>query len=213
MESELTSVNVIVLANNHNPAISTKDWLIKKKIFSQDEVREFLNTPVISVFDGKNFFFQVDEKKLQLDVKQVKRFEIKDLSNKIKMYIDSLPETPYSAIGFNLLRTYQPSTSEEKIINQIKNDFCKDIEKIGKKLGDKEFLYGNTFIINYDNIRITIQIKPNIGKESFVLSFNFHRGISENEKDTKIDIIKNFLNQLNNYFNKANEIASSLFSE
>ena len=53
--------------------------------------------------------------------------------------------------------------------------------------------------------------KPDIIKESFVLDFNFHRDISDNEKDKKIEIIKNFIKKLPNYFNKANEISNGFF--
>jgi len=212
MESEITNVNIVILANNHNPAIPTKDWLIKKKIFNDDEVGDFLSTPVFSVFNGKNYLLQVDEKRLQLNVKNIKELNINDLSNKIITYIESLPEIPYFAIGFNLHRGYQPSTVEEKIINRTKESFCKDIKEIGKILGNNEFRYGNTFIFQYEDIGITIQIKPDIVKENFILSFNFHRDIRKSEQDNKIEIIKNFIKKLNNYLDKANEIARSFFS-
>jgi len=53
MKSELRWLSVVILAENHNPGIPSKDWLERKGILKK--AKNFLNTPVFSLFESQNF--------------------------------------------------------------------------------------------------------------------------------------------------------------
>ena len=70
MEISLIGANIVVLAENHNPSIISKDWLSQKGII-KDNVISFTHTPAFSVVETENFSFFVDPDRLQLTLKMI----------------------------------------------------------------------------------------------------------------------------------------------
>jgi len=65
MKSELRWLSVVILAENHNPGIPSKDWLEGKGIL-KEKAKNFVNTPVFSLFESENFRLTIDEKRLEI---------------------------------------------------------------------------------------------------------------------------------------------------
>ncbi len=210
MKREIKNINIIVLANNHNPAISTKDWLIKKEIFNKEPIK-FLNTEVFSAFENNDYIFQVDEKRLLLQAKNPSSANIDDLGQKINKYVKTLPETPYIALGFNIKWEYQQSVPEEKIIEVLKNQFCNKPSKIKTALNTDEFKFGGIFIFNEKSNQITLKINPDTNKERFIADFNCHHKISQVENELRRKEINNFTSELLKFYNDAKNILDNLF--
>ena len=208
MKRIISSANIIILANNHNPAIPTKDWLLTKSVFSK-EPTNFINTVLLSVFESEEYVLEINEKRLSLIVKKPEDIKIDELINIVKKYINALPETPYSAIGFNIHWRCIRSNSEENIISDLQKRFCKNQDTIAKIIGTKEFKYGLSFIFIENDIQISVNIVPDKVKEEFDVRLNFHKDILSNTKP--FYLIEEFINNLNNHISQAEQLVNNLF--
>ena len=107
----LIGASIVVLAENHNPSIVSKDWLTQNKII-EEEILNFTHLPVVSITETNNFNLFIDPNKLQLTIKKISSENLKALPQIISEYLGKLPETPYTAIGFNY--SYRLETEGKK---------------------------------------------------------------------------------------------------
>src|ERR1700687_1593386 len=96
----LVNANIVLLAENHNPSIATKDWLQYKLIIPEKPIN-FANLPVLSRYESENFSFFVDPNRLILEAKNQRPETIEALPQIVRAYAEALPETSYSALGLN----------------------------------------------------------------------------------------------------------------
>ena len=108
----LSGANVVILAKNHNPSIVSKEWLVQKKII-EEPVVSFVHTPAFSVVEADNFRLVVDPDRLQISVKNFDPKNIENLPKITDNYVNQLPETPYTAIGFNY--SYRVATEKRDL--------------------------------------------------------------------------------------------------
>lgn len=164
MELLLTGANIVILAKNHNPSIVSKEWLIQKKIIEGDIIN-FAHTPAFSVVETDTFSFVEDPDRLQISVKNDIQNKIGMLSKMAKSYVSELPETPYTAIGFN----YLYSISSEKDI--LKHIYSVDDDKF-KKLFSENYQLGGIIKFNFNDFLVKTNLQPNDNK--IIADVNFH---------------------------------------
>ena len=92
--------NVILVANNHNPSIVTKDWLLRNEIITETLV-DFTHSPLFSSVKSESYSLFVDQQRLQLELNIINENTLSQLPYMINKYVKILSEIPYQAIGFN----------------------------------------------------------------------------------------------------------------
>lgn len=100
MNVQFMGATVVILAQNHNPSIASKDWLLARDILSESPVN-FVHMPVLSQFESENFNLVVEENRWQLRAKNTSSDTIEQLPKVAHKYIEALPETVYTAVGTN----------------------------------------------------------------------------------------------------------------
>jgi len=164
MELLLTGANIVILAKNHNPSIVSKEWLIQKKII-EGGIINFAHTSAFSVVETDTFSFVEDPDRLQISVKNDIPNKIGSLSKMAKSYVNELPGTPYTAIGFN----YLYSISTEKDI--LKHIYFVDDEKF-KKLFSENYQLGGIIMFNFNDFLVKTNLQPDDNK--VIADINFH---------------------------------------
>lgn len=164
-KKELGTMNVVILAKSHNPTIVSKEWVIKKEVL-EGPIINFIHTPPFSMVENNDFRIHVDSDKMQIIVKRVAPDNIDKLPMIIKNYVNSLSETPYTAIGFNF--SYREIT--EKNWGSI---FSPDVE-IFRKAFSEDYRVGGIIQFNFAEFIVTVNFRP---EEKGIANFNFHSDI------------------------------------
>lgn len=185
MDISLIGANIVVTAKNHNPSIISKDWLSQKGII-EDKIVSFTHTPAFSVVETENLSFFVDPDRFQLSLKREFVNRVNSLPEKISFYISALPETPYTAIGFNFVYLVKTNGTS---LNKI---YCYNNEKL-KSLFSEDYQLGSLIKYKFGKFAVKLIISPNSDNET-VADFNFHCQLENSVKITecieKYNIIK-----------------------
>ena len=195
-KKELDTTNVVILAKSHNPTIISKEWVIKKGVLERPIIN-FIHTPPFSMVENNDLRIHVDSDKMQIIVKRVEPDIIDKLPMIIKNYVISLPETPYTAIGFNF--SYREIT--EKNLGSI---FSPDVEKFRKAFSE-DYRVGGLILFNFAEFIVTVNLRPG---EKVRADFNFHSNI----KDGSSEIIEK-LKSYHETMRKAEGVLEVLFDD
>lgn len=195
-EKKLDNTNVVILARSHNPTIVSKEWVIKKEVL-EEPIINFIHTPPFSMVENNDLRIHVDSGRMQIIVKRVEPDIIDKLPIVIKNYVNSLPETPYTAIGFNF--SYREIT--EKNLGSI---FSPDVEKFRKAFSE-DYRVGGTIRFNFEDFIVTVNLLPD---EKVLANFNFHSDIKEGSSG-----IMEKLKSYHETMRKAEEVLEVLFGD
>lgn len=176
MEFRLTQTNIVVLAKNHNPTIVSKEWLIQNKII-EDQILNFSHVPVFSLIETDNFNLVVDPDRLQLSIKKISPANLKTLPQIILKYINQLPETPYTAIGFNY--SYNIEIDQKSLKNALLINEKKLIETFSKN-----YSLGVIVKFLWMGFTMTTTFRP-INNREIRGDFNFHFASNKKAAITK----------------------------
>jgi hypothetical protein len=192
----LSGANIVILAKNHNPSIVTKEWLAQKEIIKEGIVN-FTHTPLFSLVETTNFNLIVDPNRLQISVKKAIPENIENLPKIIETYITKLPETPYTAIGFNY--SYRITMGGRS----LKDIFSFD-DKILRKIFSNDYRLGVTVHFTVRDFVVQVNLQP--PNEELKANLNFHFE-SENSEE-----IKKKVEEYSELKKKAEEILEGLFN-
>jgi len=195
-EKKLDNTNVVILAKSHNPTIVSNEWVIKKGVL-EEPIINFIHTPPFSMVENNDLRIHVDSGRMQIIVKRVEPDIIDKLPIIIKNYVNSLPETPYTAIGFNF--SYREIT--EKNLGSI---FSPDVEKFRKAFSE-DYRVGGTIRFNFEDFIVTVNLLPD---EKVLANFNFHSDIKEGSSGI-MEKIKSYHETMR----KAEEVLEVLFDD
>lgn len=193
----LKNINIVILAKNHNPSIVCKDWLMQRKII-EENIINFIHTQPLSFVETTNFNLVVDLERIQISVKEITPKNIETLQKMTENYVSNLPETPYTAIGFNFVYHI---TANKEIMKDI---FVLNEEKF-KKLFSENYQIGGKIIFEWNGFKITLSIQPQ-SQDEFITNINFHTDIKGAEG------IKNKLKVFHDVRKKTEEILGGLFN-
>ena len=166
-----TQASIVVPANSHNPTIATKEWLARKKILTEPSV-DYAHTPMMSLVETGTFVLYVDPQRLRVDVKVLNHDSLRRLPNVIKKYVETLPEVPYSAIGFNS-RWHAHDVHSADI---LKLRFTGNSELFTKAFGSQHNV-GGIVLWQYDAFRVQLTAHPAVANP--VIDFNYHSDVEQ----------------------------------
>jgi len=191
--------DVILLAQNYNPSIVSKEWLYTKNILTESPLN-FIHTPVFSAVETSNFNLIIDQARLQLSAKNIQYSTIEELRDIIVKFIVSLPETPYKAIGLNY-RYLVPTHTYQ--IAQLLSPNDANL----KKLLSPVYYVGAVVSFTFNKFIVNLSIGPPTESEAEIkMNFNFHSDI-QSVKD-----IKNRVNLQPQLLKKATQIVKGVSS-
>jgi len=172
MKLILTDANIVVLASNYNPSIVSKDWILEKGIITENPTN-FAHTPGFSHFESENYILTVSENRLLARVRKINDLNVADLPDIVHKYVGSLPETPYTAIGFNYKWIIHPEKQEKNIAGLFKDVFLNQKHKIKftHAIGNANYTLGGIVYSMYEEFRFKANIEFN---EEGLFSFNYH---------------------------------------
>ena len=196
MEGKLVSSSIVVVANDVNLSILRPPWFSKTKIFTEEELSgNIIISPVLVQITSENFEFAAFPNRFQLTLTPSNPNPQTDIERVIKGIVSVLPETPYTAIGFNFdyLVTSENRGSfycwEQKLLaSEFANTIAPD--------GDKEVRFGSYFSFDILGFKLKLDIKPKIaqrgidkisnswvpGQKLAGLHLNFHKSVSDSSK-------------------------------
>ncbi len=198
MDISLIGANIVILAKNHNPSIVSKEWLSQKGII-EDEVVSFTHTPAFSVVETENFSFFADPDRLQLNAKVDIPNKVDLLPQMILSYVDALPETPYTSIGFNFVYNIKMGKST------LENIYGHNIEKL-ESLFHKDYQLGGIIKYKFDEMIVRLILEPDTSDE-MKADFNFHCQLDETKQ------ISNIIERHSDAMKESENILEGLISE
>lgn len=172
MGKTLIKANVVITARSHNPTIVSKAWIVEKEIM-KEPIINFIHTPAFSMVEGNDFTIQADSSRLQISAKKVESDIVNKLPAVVESYVRSLPETPYTAIGFNF--SYRVITEKS-----LRNLFSPDMEKFERAFS-KEYKIGSMIRFNFENFIVTLNLIPE--EQILIANFNFHFDIKREGRE------------------------------
>gem|GEM_PF-1113348 len=170
--SRLKGANVVVLARNHNPTIVSREWVTSRGII-REAVISFVHTPAFSVMESSSFSLHVDPDRMQVGVRKVNDEALRELPEIVKRYVSSLPETPYTAVGFNF---HYEVLSEKRV-----EDLLTPSEKF-KEVFQGGYEVGGIIRFSFKDFIVTLRMPP---EEKVLASFNFHADVRGSEEVLK----------------------------
>jgi hypothetical protein len=182
MELDLIEANIVLLAEQHNISIVSKEWLAQNDILTEAVVN-FAHLPVASVIETGNFNFFVDLNNLRISLKNINKKNLDNLPKIAVKYVEKLPETPYKAVGFNFI--YSVKENHEK----LKDILVINDEKLLNVISS-DYLFGGIIKFDFENFKVTLTLQPK-NVEDTVCDFNFHFP-SSNPKEI-IEILQKYL--------------------
>ncbi len=165
MEFPLIRANLVIVAKHHNPSIVSKEWLSRNKII-EEQIINFTHLPVVSVIETNNFSLAVDQDRLQLSAKKITPENLKTLPQIISKYIDRLPETPYTALGFNY--HYRVEIGQKNLKNALLIN-----DKRLTKIFSENYRFGGIIKFQFKDFVVTLTLPPITNRE-ITGQFNFH---------------------------------------
>jgi len=203
MEFLLKRTNIVILAKHHNPSIISKEWLTQKKIVKEEIKEKFVHTPALSLIETDNFTFVVDSDRLQITVKKLNPQNIESLPQIAKKYISHLPETPYTAMGFNFV--YHLSVENAK--RELDALFSPDDKKF-KKSFSENYQLGTTIRFKLKSFIVKIYLDSLSENNKIIANFNFHSSF----ENKSIEEVKDRLAEYSTMKGKAEQIIGELFN-
>ncbi len=171
----LVNTNIVVLASSFNPSIISKDWMTSNQLV-EEPISDFVHTPVFSLVENKDFQLAVDRDRLQLSVKKPVQRNINLIVGTIKKFFSLLPETPYSAMGFNFaFRIPMKIHFLEKIFTPK--------EQTIKKLFSSNYGLGVVVLFKFRSFAVRVNVSPPTPRNEFqTVNFNFHSSIRNGQE-------------------------------
>ena len=169
------SANIVILASNYNPSIISKEWLYQRGIFTES-VDNFFHTPMLALVENQNFGFLVDEQRLQLVIKRVTQDALITSNAIAQRFVDTLPETPYKAVGLNYTYTLTAKTCNLRTLLTPKP------AKLSA-LFSPDYQIGAMIVFPFESFVATFTATPSLTMEQPVrIAFNFHANVANTEE-------------------------------
>lgn len=102
MQAVKIDTNIVIVANQFNPSIIDRLWLVRHQVLTEDDFLEgSISVPIVSQVRSKHFNLTVLPDQLQFSpIKEIDA-PADVVRIKLGLIVDKLPETPYTAIGAN----------------------------------------------------------------------------------------------------------------
>lgn len=176
---KLVTANVVVAANTFNVSIFNLLWLTKNGVFTESEMLsdDCVFVPVAAQVGTPNCHLLVLAERLQLTLK-VPQKDVTPL-DKVKRIVELLPQTPYTAVGLNIVWDMVPGEDEDlgAVTRML---FAVPERPLYKQFMDANARFGAYMSKDFAGFRLKLDLKPAMVEpdtsraEVVRLHFNFH---------------------------------------
>ena len=212
---QLVDANIVVLAQTHNPTIPSRDWLCSKGVFAPEDFqgafeKQFVHTPAFASCDTPHFRFFVDESRMQIGAKQANEEGcLALLIQKVERYVTHLPETRYTAVGFNLTHTVEFAGGPERTAFS-QGRIGKDALGAAMQINETSFEVGLIFVWSDNQARVRVVIEPKKGDGVlYVAQTNVHQVVAQETE--RVKAVVGHLQRFDQYLKNTEARLSSFF--
>jgi len=197
MSLELVNSTVVIVAKQFNPSITRDHWLIENGILRPEEFRNgcvFTDVMVQVRSDRFNLFIAPEQLQFTPLVPPVDQQEL--VEEKIGAIVQTLPHTPYTALGLNFhCRIIPENDTTEHLSREL---FFIGGSPIFDEFNTDDAVFGSYLSKNFMDFRLKLDIKPvyvtdeESASSSMIMQFgfNFHLDIP---RENSVEIIQNAL--------------------
>ncbi|MBA4148481.1 MAG: hypothetical protein H0X66_10245 [Verrucomicrobia bacterium] len=189
----LTIINMVLLAQSHNPSILTPDWF-KDHCNIQEKVENFLCTPELSVLKTEELQIVCDNNRFQ--ILPTKQSAITRTVDIVKRYVSTLSHIPLTALGFNF--TWNAPKSCDIAIEVNKRH-------LPGQLNSMELSYGAIIYGKSEDWKMKLAVETGDANEQ-VFNFNFHFDLKD-----KTDKLGEFIESFQSQLISSEKIVTSIF--
>jgi len=214
MKLDKLQANVVVVARQFNPSIITQYWLIKNRIFSEEEFSsECVFSPFIADIRTNQFDLLIVPERLQFTPKvENSEIEYSLIESKMGNIIKKLPHTPFIALGFNFIWNIDTEADQQtKVSRKL---FFKNDSTLYKNFDTDDANFGSYMSRNILGCRLRLNIKPVrlLAEQRNLLqcTFNFQLDLPDEEKHS---VILRFLPNWTKAKEKSYEIVNCVMQE
>lgn len=179
-EIELVDCNTVIVANNFNISLINIVWLFKNEIFTEEELKGATSIPVmLEIQSPDNFKFNLVADRLQFSVNPTQEDKAGIIIEKVGKLVETLPHTPYSAVGLNFVYHVTPANTIEDLGRSL---FFNNNSNLHKAFDNDNSRLGGYFSTDKLGGRLRLDIKPitinfpnkkPVEKMQFSYNFNF----------------------------------------
>lgn len=205
---QLVESNLVIVAKQFDFSVLTNIWLVKRNIFSIDEIQEKSVFPIVAEARSSDFTFVLMPDRMQFWLATTCETANELLSTKIARLITELPPQPYIATGFNF--TYHVLLDGGEIGEFTRSLFYQPESALFRTFDSEDARFGGYFSKDVLGTRLRLEAKPitlhkdkEILEEGLQFAFNFNLNLSSAKGK---EGILEFLQQ----WDKAKEVTSSI---
>ena len=166
--------NVILHAENHNPSIVSKDWLMQQSILTEHPI-DFKHFPFFSSVETETYTLLVDQQVLNLNLKVINESTLPELADMMKRYVAVLSHIPYKAVGFNISWLISDINANDILKDVFVGDRNKLLSIVGEHHG-----VGGILFYNHDTFQAELTARP-ISANEVSININFNSNINNVE--------------------------------
>lgn len=178
LSNELKGQTIVILAQNFNPSIFNRHWLVKKdNVFLQDEdiLPSSIFSPEIVLVNSKSTRLLVTPEQLQFELVDMDANFYEAIEKTLIPMVSVLKEIPYRAVGINFV--FYVEEKDKSVIDLSKELFFKNDSKLFNHFDNEDARFGSYMSKTFEDSRLKLDVKPvflKTGKETIQFGFNFH---------------------------------------
>lgn len=207
MNLEEHHANVVVVATQFNPSIVNHQWLDKHKIVPSDDIdpaRSIVAPGVVQIFSTtQQFNLLVVPNRLHLEIGEPTDDSQKLVHDTIGKIVETLPETPYTALGINFTWLIEGDTSA--LQSWEKANLLGNKNPLFDLFQTEDARFGAYLSKNVRDHRLKLKIQPmtlknkNVDRNVIQFLFNYHRDLTDGQE----------VSELRESFSRWNELRES----
>lgn len=214
MQKELRC-NVILTAQLFNPSILSQLWLFEKGIVGRNDFGEgSAFSHEISQSQTKDFHLLVIPNQLQFTPATPQSEWAELARTKITQIVDSLPETPFVAIGINFDSIIAPKKMRSKELER--KLFLSEKLPFAAEFKAPDCHFGGYMSKDQFGGRLKLEIRPvvvledgGVPSDRLLLKFNFHRDV---DSANRVGTIKTHIGRFEEALGQADRIVDELLN-
>lgn len=221
MNQVLANMTVVIVANDINLSIFKPKWLCNTGIFSEEELQgNIIITPVAVQIPTPRFSFNVFPNRMQMSFLSNIDNTQSEIERVLVKAVETLPHTPFTAIGLNFDYLVAPDDITEYITWEHKLFSSTFANNLSFPNGANS-RFGSYVSYNVMGFRLKINATPNIAQDNIkllgdsweghneilALKFNFHASVKNSDNPAK-SVIENLLK-----WNEASQLSQKLIGQ
>lgn len=184
MGRQFIGSSVVVVAQQFNPSVMSQLWLVGNGLATEDDFRQgYIFSDSVVQFQTREFQILVVPEQLQFSPKVEAEREQEVIRAKIGSIVETLPHTPYRAVGLNFMWQVTPETESVQALSR--RLFFRDDLALFGAFDTADARFGAYLSKDSCGGRLRLEIKPITLKtadrtvESMNLAFNYNLDVAE----------------------------------